>query len=181
MLTPHGGIVRSLTCAVSGLLLLVSTPLLAQAPRWVIRGDTAGAPSGCSAAAGIRAINEWFAAFNRADSAGLARATANRLFVVSTGRFTHAESFVRIESPDALLAYVRERARHQERLTLDSVRFYGWVHGGGRALGFMPFYAREADDLGPEPLHGVAKASYLCGEGIHVLNLAPRPAVMGGP
>jgi hypothetical protein len=186
MLTHPGDIVRSLNCTVSALLLFVSTPLLGQAPRWAIRGDTAGAPSGCSAAAAIRAIDEWFTAFNRADSAGLAavsatEVSANHGFVVSTGRFTRAESFVRIESSRALLAYVRERARHHERLTLDSVRFYGWVHGGGRAMGFMPFYVRAADDLGPKPLHGVGKASYFCGEGIHVLNLAPRPDVMGGP
>lgn len=172
---------RSRPCVVFGLLLLVPNPLFGQAPRWAIRGDTAGAPPGCSSAAGISAINEWFAAFNRADSVGLARATAPVPFVVSTGRFTRAEPFVRIESSGALLAYVRKRARHHERLTLDSVVFYGWVHGGGRALGFMPFYARAADDLGSTPLHGVGKASYLCGKGIHVLNLAPRPAVMGGP
>jgi hypothetical protein len=140
-----------------------------------------GAPSDCSAAAGVSAIDEWFAAFNRADSAGLARAMANRPFVVTSGRFTPVESFVRLESSAALLAYVRERARHHERLTLDSVTFFGWVHGNGRLLGFMPHYMRAADDLGPKPLHGVGKASYSCGRGIHVLNLARRPDVMGGP
>lgn len=171
---------RSLTAAVSGLLLLVPSPLLSQAPRWVIRGDTAGAPAGCNAGAGINAVDRWFAAYNRADSAGLARVMSKRGFVVSTGRFTRGESFRRIESFSVLVAYVRERARHHERLMLDSVTFYGWVHGGGRALGFMPHYVRAADDLGLKPLHGVGKASYLCGEGIHVLNLAPRPAVMGG-
>jgi hypothetical protein len=151
-------------CAVVGLVLLASSPLPGQAPRWAIRGDTTGAPSGCSAAAGITAINEWFAAFNRADSAGLARATAPVPFVVSTGRFTRTEPFVRLESARALLAYVRDRARHHDRITLDSVRFYGWVHGRGRALGFMPFFVRTADDLGQTPLHGTGKASYLCGK-----------------
>ena len=172
---------HSLTVAASGFLLLVSSPLLGQAPRWAIRGDTAGAPSGCSAAAGIRAIDDLVAAYNRADSAGLAQVMSNRGFVVTTGRFTRAESFVRIESPSALLAYARERAGHRERLTLDSVTFFGWIHAGGRALGFMPHYVRSADDLGLKPLHGVGKASYFCGEGIDVLNLAPRPVVMGGP
>jgi hypothetical protein len=168
-------------CAVVGLMLLASSPLSGQAPRWAIRGDTAGAPPGCSVAAAINAIDAWFTAFNRADSVGLARATAPVPFVVSTGRFTRAEPFVRLESSRALLTYARERARRQERVTLDSVRFYGWVHGRGRALGFMPFYVRTADDLGPTPLHGIGKASYLCGKGIHVLNLGPRPAFMGGP
>lgn len=172
---------RSLPVALFGVLSLVSSPLLSQAPRrWAIRGDTTGAPFGCSSAAGIRAVDEWFTAFNRADYAGLARVMANRPFVVSTGRFTPAESFVRLESPKALLVYVRKRARHRERLTLDSVTFWGWVNGNGRALGFMPHYMRAADDLGQKPIHGVGKGSYFCGRGIHVLNLAPRPDMMGG-
>jgi hypothetical protein len=74
------------------------------------------------------------------------------------------------------VAYVRERARYRERLTLSSVHFYKWVHGQGRELGFMPFYVRAADDLGPTPLHGFGKAAYLCNEGVFVLNLVPQVA-----
>jgi hypothetical protein len=167
---------RPLVSSISG-----PTALSAQTPQWNVLGDTTGAAPGCSAAAGIAAIDAWFRAYNLADSAGLTRATSARRFVVSTGRFTPAEPFTRIESLSVLLDYVRQRARHRERLTLTSVHFYKWVHGQGRELGFMPIYVRPADDLGPEPLHGVGKAAYLCNSGVLVLNLAPRPAIMGPP
>jgi hypothetical protein len=172
---------RALVRIALGLALLAPSALLAQVPRWKVLGDTTGAAPGCSAAAGIAAIDAWFRAYNLADSAGLARTTQLRHFVVSTGRFTPTEPFTRIESLPALVSYVRQRARHHERLTLTSVRFYKWVHGARRELGFMPIYVRTADDLGPTPLHGVGKAAYLCNEGVLVLNLAPRPAIMGPP
>jgi hypothetical protein len=173
--------VRALASIALGLALLAPRALMAQSQRWKVLGDTTGAAPGCSAAAGIAAIDAWFRAYNLADSAGLARSTSTRHFVVSTGRFTPAEPFTRIESLPALVAYARERARQHERLSLSSVRFYKWMHGEGRELGFMPIYVRVADDLGQKPLHGVGKAAYLCNAGVLVLNLAPRPAIMGPP
>ena len=91
----------------------------------------------------------------------------------STGRFIASESSIRIESFPALLRYARHRARQHERMTLEGVQFYGWRD---RQLGFMPYYKRSADDLGPKPLLGIGKAGDLCGGGIYVFNLAPRPS-----
>ncbi len=72
-------------CAAVGLQFLVIGSASAQKSPWKIRGDTTGAPRGCSAAAGVSAISAWFAAFNDADSAKLARAssTPNGRFVFS--------------------------------------------------------------------------------------------------
>ena len=143
-----------------------------------IRGDTTGAPSGCSASAAIGAIDTWFAAFNRADSNALARVTpavsSQNFGVFSTGRFTRGENFVRIESLASLVAYARARARHHEHLDLMAVQFYGW-RKDRPALGFMPYFTRSADDLGPDSIAGIGKGEYVCRQGIQVLNLAPRP------
>ena len=138
-----------------------------------MRGDTTGAPSTCSAAAGIAKLSAWFAAFQRADSLGLADAIAVRdstPWVFSTGKFTRADRFVRIDSLSALLGYARSRARHHERLRVDSVRFTGWRE---RRLGFLPYYMRTADDLGAIPLQGIGKGALVCTGRVLVLNLAP--------
>ena len=153
------------------------------APAWRVTGDTSGAPPGCSARAAIATIDAWFRAFNAADSAALVRAMApvpKHQWVVSTGRFAPSEDFVRIESIPLLVHYMRTRARQHERLTLGGVRFYGWSRSERSQLGFMPYYTRSADDLGPTPLPGIGKASYLCREGILILNFAPRPASLPG-
>jgi hypothetical protein len=168
--------VRSI-CAAACLQLLAMSPVMAQQrPAWKLLGDTAGSPRGCDAAAGIAAISAWFAAFNNADSVGLARVTPprdERFGVFSTGRFVPTESFIRIESLPQLVRYSRLRAVHHEHMTLQGVRSYRWRQ---RTLGFMPYFARSADDLGPRPLAGIGKAAYLCNKGILILNLAPRPA-----
>ena len=59
-------------CAVLGIQFVAIGPLSAQQTMpWKIRGDTSGAPRGCSAATGVSAVNAWFAAFHDADSARL--------------------------------------------------------------------------------------------------------------
>jgi hypothetical protein len=166
---------------VAGLQLLAFCPVVAQSPNWTIHGDTTGAPPGCSASTGVAAISGWFAAFSQADSAALARVTpSGRVpgFVFSTGKFTPSDTFVRIQALSELVRYARTRMKRHERITLEAVRFYGWR---GRKLGFMPYFVRAADDLGRRPLAGIGKAEYWCGQGIVVLNLAPRPSFDPGP
>ena len=165
-----------------GLQLLAIWPVIAQQPRrWLVRGDTMGAPPGCSAAAGIAALATWFTAFNAADSAGLARVTPSRpehFGVISIGKFTPAHSFVRIEALPALLRHARERGRQHERMVVQAVTFNGWQ---GRALGLGPVYfLRSADDLGPAARVGIGKGAYWCGQGLRKLNLAPRPTLPPG-
>ncbi|MFL5562673.1 MAG: hypothetical protein ACJ79K_14470 [Gemmatimonadaceae bacterium] len=159
-----------------GLHVLAAVAIQAQQPRVKVAGDTAGAPAGCSTAAAVAAIAEWFTAFQAADSAGLARLSATRSprgFGVTMGKFTPADPFVRLESLQAVLQHARRRAREHERLTLQGIRFFGWR---GRVLGFMPYFTRSADDLGPSAHAGFGKAEYYCGQGIAILNLGPRPA-----
>lgn len=156
--------------------LLCRSAAIAQAAgsSWAVRGDTAGAPRGCGSADALAAISGWFAAFNNADTAGLRRFTAKKasFLVFSAGKFTPEGVHVRIESVSQLVQFARKRAEYHDRLTLEGVRFYGWR--GGR-LGFMPYFVRAATDLGPRALPGVGKAEYICGQGISILNLAPRP------
>jgi hypothetical protein len=169
---------RPSTCA--ALLLFASVGQLTAQERisWTVLGDTGRAPAGCSAKAAIAAIDAWFSAFNEADSAGLAATTAWRTgFVFSTGKhWTVADKHRRIDAFPGLIGYVRERRAKNERLTLEKVVFYGWLRGDD--LGFMPYYTRAADDLGPVPLSGLGKATYQCRQGIHVLNLAPVKQVI---
>jgi len=165
------------------LQLLVFPRLTAQQPgQWHVRGDTTGAPSGCSAAAGIAAITTFFAAFNDADSAGLAAATSSRRgdrWVFSTGKFTPTDTFVRIENLADLVRYARKRTGRHERMTVQQAQFNGWR---GELLQFMPIYfLRAADDLGRKPRPGIGKGALRCGQGIRVLNLAPRPGFDPGP
>jgi hypothetical protein len=168
-------------CAAITLQFVAMDCALSQHATPKFRGDTAGAPPGCSAAAGIAAISEWFAAFESADSARLNRVTASkhRGFVFSTGRFASTDTFVDPRSFPALLAYARARQRHHERMTIQQVAFNGWRD---RGLEFGPIYLmRSADDLGRAPLPGIGKGEYWCGEGIAVMGLAPRPAIDPGP
>ena len=162
-------------CAALGLQLLVIGSASAQTSTPLkIRGDTTGAPRGCSAASAISAISSWFAAFNDADSAGLAKAssTPHGRFVLSVGKFATSDIFFRARIFEELLAYARQRARQHERLTIQTVKFNGW---SGRVLEFGPLYfTRSAADLGDKPLPGVGKGGYWCGQGVWYLHLAPR-------
>jgi hypothetical protein len=164
-------------CAAVGIHLIVVGSAAAQQPTPVkIRGDTTGAPRGCSAGKGIAAISAWFKAFTNADSAGLAKASAtpNGRFVLSVGKFATSDTLTRARTFEDLLAYARQRARHHERIALQEVRFDGWR---GKVLQWDPIYfTRSADDLGEKAMPGVAKGGYWCGQGVWYLHLA-RPDV----
>jgi hypothetical protein len=143
-----------------------------------IRGDTSGAPRGCSARESIRALRDWFNAFNTADSAKLGKLTAPR-FVFSTGRFVRFEGFFVTRDIPTLTGYMRNRAAQHEQLRVQEVTFNRWR---SRGLQFGPIYfLRFANDLGNKPLPGIGKGHVVCGEGIRVLNLAPRPNFDPGP
>ena len=162
-------------CTAIGLhLLLLGTASAQPSQPLKIRGDTSGAPRGCSAASGVAAISAWFAAFTDADSARLAKAssTPHGRFVISVGKFATSDKFFRARLFEELLAYARERARQHERMTVQAVRFNGW---SGRVLEWDRLYfIRSADDLGDKPLPGVAKGGYWCGQGVWYIHLAPR-------
>ena len=150
----------------------------AQDSPFKIYGDTSGAPIGCSALAGIKALSDWFNAFNAADSAKLDRATAPR-FVFSIGRFQPSEPFFVTHNMGTLIRYVRDRAGRRERMRIQEVAFNRWR---SRGLEFGPIYfLRFARDLGSRSLPGVGKGEFFCGEGIHVLNVGPRPSLDPGP
>jgi hypothetical protein len=163
-------------CAAIGLqLLVVGSASAQQSTPLKIRGDTTGAPRGCSAAAGIAAIRAWFAAFDDADSAGLAKAssTPHGRFVFSIGKFATSDTSIPARTFEELLAYARKRALQHERMTVQEVRFDGWR---GKVLQWDPIYfTRSADDLGDKALPGVGKGGYWCGQGVWYLHLAPRP------
>lgn len=165
-----------IACIAVGLqLLVIGSASAQQSTPWKIRGDTTGTPRGCSAASGISAISAWFAAFNDADSARLARAssTPNGRFVFSIGKFGTSDTFIPARTFQELLAYARERARQRERLTVQGVTFNGWR---GKVLQWDRVdFTRSADDLGDKPLPGVGKGGYWCGQGVWYLHLAPRP------
>jgi hypothetical protein len=163
-------------CAAVGLqFLVIGSASAQQSTHWKIRGDTAGAPRGCSAAAGISAISAWFAAFTDADSARLAKAssTPHGRFVFSIGKFGTSDTSTRARTFEELLAYARKRARQHERMTVQEMRFDGW---SGRVLQLDSLYfTRSADDLGDKALPGVGKGGYWCRQGVWYLHLAPRP------
>jgi hypothetical protein len=158
------------------LLLIGSAP--AQQPTPLkIRGDTTGAPRGCSAASGISAIRAWFAAFSEADSAALAKAssTPNGRFVFSIGKFGTSDTSTRARTFEELLAYARGRAHQHERMTVQEVTFDGWR---GRVLQWDRLhFTRSATDLGDKALPGVGKGGYWCGQGVWYLHLSPRPEI----
>ena len=172
---------RIVCVAVCLYLLVTGSASAQQSTPWRIRGDTAGAPRGCSAAAGISAISAWFAAFTDADSAGLAKAssTPHGRFVFSIGKFANSSPSIPARTFEELLAYARQRARQRERMTVQEVRFHGWR---GRVLEWDPIYfTRSANDFGDKPLPGIGKGGYWCRQGVWFLHLAPRPATDPGP
>jgi hypothetical protein len=170
-----------IVCAAIGLqLLVIGSASAQQSTHWKIRGDTTGAPRGCSASAGISALRAWLAAFTDADSAGLAKAssTPKGRFVFSSGKFATSDRFFLARTFEELLAYARERARQHERITVQEVKFNGWR---GRVLQWDPIYfTRSANDLGDKALRGVGKGGYWCGQGVWYLHLAPRPDIDPG-
>ena len=171
-----------IVCAAIGLqLLVIGSASAQQSTPWKIRGDTTGAPRGCSAASGISAIRAWFAAFTDADSASLARSssTPHGRFVFSIGKFATSDTLFRARTFEELLAYARKRAPQHDRLTVQEVRFSGW---SGRVLEWDRIYfTRSATDLGDKPLAGVGKGGYWCGQGVWYLHLAPRPDIDPAP
>jgi len=171
-----------IVCVAVGLqFLVIGSASAQQSTPWKIRGDTAGAPRGCSAAAGISAISAWFTAFNGADSTALARAssTPNGRFVFSIGKFATSDKLFRARTFEELLAYARQRAPQHERMTVQEVKFNGWR---GRVLQWDSIYfTRSADDLGDKALRGVGNGGYWCGQGVWYLHLAPRPDIDRGP
>ena len=162
-------------CAAFGLqLLVVGFASAQQSTPLKIRGDTTGAPRGCSAAAGVSAIKAWFAAFSEADSARLAKAssTPHGRFVFSIAKFADSDISIPARTFEELLAYARKRARQHERMTVQEMRFDGW---SGRVLQFDSLYfTRSADDLGDKALPGIGKGGYWCRQGVWYLHLAPR-------
>ena len=167
-----------IVCAAVGLeLLVIGSASAQQSTPWKIRGDTTGAPRGCSAASGISAIRAWLAAFTDADSAGLARAssTPKGRFVFSTEKFATSDTFFRARTFEELLAYVRKRAPQRERIAVQEVRFTGW---SGQVLQWdRMYFTRSANDLGDKALPGVGKGGYWCRQGVWYLHLAPRSDV----
>jgi hypothetical protein len=162
--------------------LLGSSSLAGQeTTTWQVRGDTSGAPRGCSASAAISALDRFFHAMNTADSAALAGALALGRpsgYVYSVMRFAPSHQFFVGRSVPELLRYARTRARHHEHITLQAVTFNGW-HGA--ELHFGPVYfLRAADDVPDSLRHGIGKGGYLCGQGLAVLNVAPRPKLAPG-
>src|SRR5580765_3077377 len=95
-------------CAAIGLeLIVIGSASAQQSTPWKIRGDTTGAPRGCSAASGIAALSAWFAAFTDADSARLAKAssTPNGRFVFSIGKFATSDRFFLARTFQDLVSY----------------------------------------------------------------------------
>ena len=173
--------VRIVCIAVGLQLLFVGSASAQQSTPWKIRGDTTGAPRGCSAASGISAISAWFTAFNDADSAGLARAssTPNGRFVFSIGKFATSDKSIPARTFEELLAYARERASQRERMTVQGVAFNGWR---GQVLQWNRIdFTRSANDLGDKALPGVGKGGYWCRQGVWYLHLAPRSDIDPGP
>ena len=159
-----------IVCAAVGLqLLAIGSASAQESTHWKIRGDTTGAPRGCSAAAGISAISAWFAAFNGADSAGLARAssTPHGRFVFSMAKFADSDTSIPARTFEELLAYARKRGHQHERMTVQEVKFDGWR---GKVLQWDPIYfTRSADDRAirhsaelATGVIGVAKAFGIC-------------------
>ena len=173
--------VRIVCVAVALQILVIGSASAQQSTTLKIRGDTARAPRGCSAAAGISAIRAWFTAFSDADSAGLARAssTPKGRFVFSIGKFATSDTSFRARTFEEMLTYVRKRAPQRERIAVQEVRFTGW---SGRVLEWDRIYfTRSANDLGDKALPGVGKGGYWCGQGVWYLHLAPRPEIDPGP
>jgi hypothetical protein len=166
---------RSIIRTAIALHLVALGRLSAQEPAWLVRGDTTGAPAGCSATSAIAAIDAFVAAMNRADSVELERVWAVRpsdAVSFTQNRFAANDEPVLARSIGQLVAYARARALHKERLTVQAVTFNGWRDG---LLGFGPVYVRRtADDLGGKARYGTGQGVYECGKGLGKIGWGPR-------
>jgi hypothetical protein len=157
-----------------GLQLMALLPLAAQQPGVLVRGDTAGAPPGCSASEAIAAITSFAAAMNAADSVALAR-----VWSIEPGdrvSFTQAgfagEEPVLARSLSELVARARRQAQHGESLMVQAVTFNGWHD---RLLAFGPLYVRRsATDQGGTPRYATGQGAYVCGRGLVKIGWGPR-------
>jgi hypothetical protein len=166
---------------VVGVQLLASCSLEAQQPNWLVPGDTTGAPSGCSASPAIAAITSFAAAMNSVDSIALSRVWAVQpgdRVMFTQNRFTTDEQGFQAFTLAELVAYARQRAGHDERLTIQAVTFNGWRGGG---LGFGPVYVRRAaNDFGGKPRYYMGQGYYECGRGLIKIGWGPRPVLAPG-
>jgi hypothetical protein len=164
-------------CCAFCLLSLASTTVVASAQAstaagWAVRGDTSGAPSGCSASDAIAALQDWFVAMERGDSVILARSVAPR-FLFTSGGFSAKDTFVALQTVVDLVNYARRRSLQHERLQVDWIKFNYWNY---RSLEFGPLaFRRSADDLGATPRWGTGGGQYICGQGISRMGLARDP------
>lgn len=146
-------------------------------PGVTVRGTIEGAPSGCSMAAAVNAIQSWFRAVHSGDPADIPNGIAADFLSVTISPFAPTETlFVGRKYAD-LVAYTKARSQQHERLELRLVQFNGWRLN---SLQFGPIlYHRRADDLGEVSMRGMGKGAYQCGrgrrEGIIVLSIGPAP------
>jgi hypothetical protein len=159
-------------CAAAALFFTASHAVAQPATSWHVRGDTIGAPAGCSASAGVASIDLLITGIHRADSAGLAQALAPT-FVFSVIPVSPTDTFVIARTIPQLLRYAEDRQKIHERVELEAVTFSGWR---GRRLDFGPIYfLRSADDTKNSTQRGGGKGTYDCGRGITVFNLGRLP------
>ena len=149
------------------------------AARVAIRGDTAGAPTGCPAAA-IKAVQGWFQAIAIGDTVLAKASVSPTQGPFSVIPFATTEHLWRGDSSSDLLDYVRRRSHAHETLTLHTMIFSGWLpldvscrSCERQILGFLPRYQRSANDLPPGRHEGTGKGGYNCEHGLMFLNLAP--------
>lgn len=158
--------------------LLKPSQLASQQGISWLRGDTTGAPRGCSASAAVAAIGLLMTAMRDGDSLGLQRAVAPK-FVFSIIPLVSGEQFFIARSISDLVRYARRRRELHEHMELKAVVFNGWRRN---SLHFGPVYfLRLADDPGGSSARGGGKGTYKCGQGISVFNLGPLPPNDPGP
>jgi hypothetical protein len=133
-----------------------------------VSGDTLGGPAGCSSLAAITALQGWFQAVARGDTAMIV-ANVSPHFQWITADYRPRGEFFDGRQFDDLSRYVRRRSRVHERIAVRAIQFNGWR---GQLLHFGPIeYEREADDLSVGPHSGIGKGAYECSGGLVVLSL----------
>lgn len=167
-LTIVSGFVTSVACAqeISGIPAGVT-----------VRGTIEGAPSGCSTAAAVHAIQSWFRAVQSGDPADISKGIAADFRSVTISPFAPTETLFMGRRYADLVAYTKARSQQHERLELRLLQFNGWRLN---SLQFGPIlYYRTADDLGGVSMRGGGKGAYQCGQGqrdgIIVLSIGPVP------
>jgi hypothetical protein len=124
----------------------------------------------CGTADAVAALRTWFRAVSTGDTLLVRQAIAPTFQWVSVPlQLANSNAqFVGRDLP-SLTKYVAERGRMHDTIELQDLTFNGWE---GDLLHIGPlWYRRTADDLGPVPLAGIGKASYLCGQGLFVLSI----------